>query len=360
MRKLGQDKYISDNFKFSKQSIEHNVLDEHFFQEVLERNDGIKEALDSYKDEYQQFPELQQDLFSSLFRYRPKLKDTGEMDSDYVLNREVMNKIMDSHKYKELRPTTKTNEIHSTLGTQVLSEKSVDVIKDLMKEMPQEIQGLQDAQDKLQEAMQRQQQQQGQSGKEGSEDGDGEKVESDKFMSLKEAQKKLKEAKNKFNKKFQDKNMDNKFKKMMEKATEKVKETSNMIKDWGLESEPGFQKMDYQEQMKLIDKLRNSSKLKKIAKLAGRLKNVALKEQREKVKVGMDEVYDLEKGNRLRQVLSSELMKLNHHATKTLFKKDFVSHNLTQYKLRGKQKKAKGPIVMAIDESMSMAGEAEV
>ena len=51
---------------------------------------------------------------------------------------------------------------------------------------------------------------------------------------------------------------------MMDKAVEQTVDTSDMISNWGLEGDHHFMRKPYQEKMKVLKKLKDSSKLKKI------------------------------------------------------------------------------------------------
>jgi uncharacterized protein with von Willebrand factor type A (vWA) domain len=108
--------------------------------------------------------------------------------------------------------------------------------------------------------------------------------------------------------------------------------------------------------MELLNKLRSSSKLQQIARLAGRYRRLALQTRREKVKRGMDEQHSITQGKDLGRLIPSEWMRLKHPLTKKMFKADFIEGKTLMYEIRGKEKKAKGPIICCIDESGSMSG----
>ena len=258
-----------------------------------------------------------------------------------------MQEVVKAPKYRELRAITRLNQINSTVGTEVLGDEAHQLIKKL-KEQQENLQEMLDA-----EAAANKAGQQGQSkGSQGEQGGDGKKEgKSSKEWTIKEAQKELEEAKKKFNKSMKKKEVQQAVHKILDKVHNQVIETSDMISNWGLDGDDTFIRMGYHEKMELLKKLRDSSKLKRIAELAGRFKRIATQRQREKVRKGMDEIYDISQGNEIGKLIPSELMKLRHPATKLLFFKDFAEKKLLQYDLRGKEKKQRGAIVACIDDS---------
>ena len=194
---------------------------------------------------------------------------------------------------------------------------------------------------------------------EGEGEGDGEGKSSEK-LTLKEAQKKLEDARKELQKSMKKKEVQSKINKALDTTKESIKETSDMIENWGLGGDDSFTRMPYHEKMEMLKQLRENSKLKKIAELAGRFKRIAIQRQHEKVKKGMDEIYDLSLGKDIGRIIISEMMRLKHPVARKLFYKDYVEGKLLQYELNGKEKKVKGAIVVCIDNSGSMSGDPEV
>jgi len=257
-----------------------------------------------------------------------------------------MGDVMESPKYKELRAHTRLDDINSTLGTEVLGDEAHELIKQL-KEQMEKLKELMDAEG---EAGDEEGEGEGEGKGEGEGNGPGRNGEK---MTMSEAQKKLEEAKKAFKESMKKKEVKQKVNRMLDKTQQHLTETSDMIQNWGLGGDDTFTSMPYHEKMELLKRLRDSQKLKKIAELAGRFKRIATNRQREKVKKGTDEIYDLSLGNELNRIIPAELMKLRHPSTKKQFYKDFSEGKLLQYELRGKEKKQKGAIVVCIDEDFA-------
>jgi len=112
---------------------------------------------------------------------------------------------------------------------------------------------------------------------------------------------------------------------------------------------------DNTKRMELAQKLRENDKLKKVLKLAGRLRRSVERKSQSKV-AGCEEVVDIERGKDLSRILPSELSKLSHPIYKKMFLRDYIEGRCLQYRLVGSEPMDRGPIVVLLDESGSMDG----
>lgn len=110
----------------------------------------------------------------------------------------------------------------------------------------------------------------------------------------------------------------------------------------------------------LAARLRESSRLRQIAKLAGRFKRIASAKRRSRVKHGADEVVEIETGDSLDRLLPLELSLLVHPSTKVLAMRNLLERSCLQYRLEGTETLGKGPLVCAVDKSGSMDGPKDV
>jgi uncharacterized protein with von Willebrand factor type A (vWA) domain len=110
----------------------------------------------------------------------------------------------------------------------------------------------------------------------------------------------------------------------------------------------------------LAARLRDSSRLRAIAKLAGRFKRIASAKRRSRVHHGADEIVDVEQGADLGRLLPLELALLVHPSTKLLAMRNLLEQSCLQYRLEGTETLGKGPLVVCIDKSGSMEGEKDV
>ena len=90
------------------------------------------------------------------------------------------------------------------------------------------------------------------------------------------------------------------------------------------------------------------------------MSRMAFAEQMRKTDYAHEEIYDIETGNDLSRMLVTEMLKLTDPLLKLEFYRRFFENGLVQYKLRGREKLAKGGIVFCDDGSGSMKGAPEI
>jgi len=356
MRKFKQkDRRLNKDVKFEKLSVEYHKFNIRDFQEALKASGKMEKTYHEGKEIYPAWGELHQDLWDALYKYQPYIFEQDKMDIRYLLNAEVMKAVMESPHFKEMRQLTKLDLMGTTIGSEAMSEdvkKLVEELKDQFQEAMNELQEAQDAADAAEADLE------AEGGEDSDKEGDG-KSKEEKEWTLQEAQKRLEEAKKKMGK-VVDKKARTKINRFTNAATAKTRETKDMITAWGLEQSDSFIQSGYQEKMQLLDRLRNNPKLKRIAELAGRYKRMAFAMQKQQIKHGTDAIHNVVLGDDLGRLLPSESMKLNHPLLKKLFKKALLEKQVLQYEYKGKEKIAKGAIIVCVDSSGSMSGVPEV
>ncbi len=128
---------------------------------------------------------------------------------------------------------------------------------------------------------------------------------------------------------------------------------------WGDGNGFGSKGISSEQKIQLAKRVAQNKKLQEIAKLAGRMKLLAARKQRTKTKELATEIYSVTTGNDLAHLVPSELVKLVVPELKPLFLKGYCEKSLLQYKLKSKEKQGRGPIVVCLDSSGSMAGAKE-
>lgn len=350
MRKFtSKDRRLNKDVKFEKLSVEYNKFNVDDFQAALRASGKMEKTYHEGKEIYPAWGELHQDLWDALYKYAPYVFDQDKMDMRYLLNAEVMKALMESPHYKELRQLTQLDLMGTTIGSEAMSEdvkKLVEELKDAFQDALGELQAAQDAADAAEEAAEAEE------GEEGDQEGNPSDKPSkkDKEWTLKEAQKRLEEAKKKMGQ-VVDKKAKGKINRFTNAATAKTRETKDMITAWGLEQSDSFIQSGYQEKMQLLDRLRNNPKLKRIAELAGRYKRMAFAMQKQQIKHGTDSIHNVILGDDIGRLLPSESMKLKIPILKKLFKIALLEKKVLQYEYKGKEKIAKGAIVICVDSS---------
>ena len=338
---LSNRKKVTDDIQNSEYAIRHDKFDLEAFEKTLGQSKVLTENRRTGKVDYSQFGELLQDTFSALFKYNPDLLKDYMMKPEFLLNREIMKQVFEAPKYKELRALTRLDEVNATIGTEILS----DELKEFVKKLKEQQEALQ----KMMDAMEKEAQAASAEKTDGDEEEEGGTIKASKRMSLEEAKKRLEEARKDFKDSVEKKEFQQDVHGIVSQAQNVTQETNDFIEAWGLGSDSNYSKRSYKEKMELLHRLRNSPKLRMIAKLAGRYKKIAMQRQHQKIKKGTNEIYSIKQGKDLGKILPSELMKLSDPVTEILFFKDYVEGKTLQYETRSKAKQVKGPIVVAMD-----------
>jgi len=106
-----------------------------------------------------------------------------------------------------------------------------------------------------------------------------------------------------------------------------------------------------------FQRIRNSQRLRAIMANAGRYRRLAQAKQRQKTRHGQDDVVGVELGNDLGRLLPAELAALTDPDLELDALRRYLERGLMQRDYRGIETKAKGPIVVVVDESGSMNGD---
>ncbi len=106
--------------------------------------------------------------------------------------------------------------------------------------------------------------------------------------------------------------------------------------------------------VELAKRVRSSAKLKKIVELAGRLTMTARQKRAARTEYARSEVAGVEQTGEIARLLPSELVSLADPALETTLYRRLHERAALGYKVTGKERSAKGPIVICIDQSGSM------
>lgn len=102
--------------------------------------------------------------------------------------------------------------------------------------------------------------------------------------------------------------------------------------------------------------LAKQPKLRKIAEIAGRLRLRARAKQRTKTKYSPESIVDVTIGGELERLLPAELSQLVMPDTEALLMRKLLEREALQYELEGEEELDRGPVILAVDGSGSMAG----
>ena len=113
-------------------------------------------------------------------------------------------------------------------------------------------------------------------------------------------------------------------------------------------------KVSYENKIDFYKQFTSNDQLLKIAKQVGRMKE-AINQASKKVSPKGCAIVDVEMGNNLKKITTTERMKLSNHSTKLDFYNRYVQKGLMQY-YSEETELDRGPMVIAVDISGSMSG----
>ena len=349
----------------TKNTVRHDKWDREDYNRLLAEMAELGASEDRLTDVVETGSSMMADTYFSLVKSVPKVKPEQEVRPSYLINRAVMGEAMDLKEHEALRMYSVNDEVAAGLAC-VTMEPELEVIYDKLK---QEQKLAQELEQQLQQMAGMQQ-----------EDADLDQMikdamsgESDngEAQDFQQQQAKIKEAMERLQQQIDQNTQElqsrlesaapfikQQMKDAIKKASEQAEDMEAMTLTWGLD--PGaFHKLPARERIELAQRM-NNEKFRRIARLFGPMSRMAFAEQKRKTQHSRDEVYDVELGGDLANVLPTELLAMEDEVLEYDFFRRYVEQGLLQYKLRGTEKIAKGGIIFNEDGSGSMGGDREI
>jgi uncharacterized protein with von Willebrand factor type A (vWA) domain len=138
-----------------------------------------------------------------------------------------------------------------------------------------------------------------------------------------------------------------------------LEDTAEQSDSWSVQLGTG-QRSSPGAQLELGKRLANNQKLRKLAHMVGRMRETALALRQKMFERADAEMYEISSGAELSRLLPSELLALRHPVLRRDFARRFLDGELLQYALRAREEKGKGPLIVCLDGSSSMAGDKEI
>ena len=315
-------------------TINLDSYDKAAFNWVKKESPGLQKLEESGASKNVAFPHLMEDVYGSLYKYDPLIKE--EIEPGFTPNKKIMEQLMQMREYNELREFTCLQEFESAVGVQSFSEQ---LIQNLPEEVKQRMDDLAKAQEAYNNLLE-------------SENPSPKQIIGTK-QTLQEYAKATEEIMS--STEFE---LHKIIREAIQKGAEEAKEMSQFLNAFG--TEPGQPcTLPMEEKVKMAQKIKDNPTLKKIAQIAGRFQRLALHYQSTKTKHGVDEIVDITTGNDLNRIVPTELVLMDDPDLDILFYQKYSERKLLQFEMQGKETKGKGPIIICIDNSGSMAGERE-
>jgi uncharacterized protein with von Willebrand factor type A (vWA) domain len=346
--------------------IESDAYDRRVYGHLRSESSSLRELEQAGATFLPHFGSLLQDIFCLLFKYNIIFLDEAQVLPSALLNNNFLHALRQGGQYEILREQTLLNEAHAGLSTLLLGERILHLIREEKFLNRRDMRDLWDIQkqeeivnEKLQEfenaetipeeelsdegkkALQRAKERMG-----------GEVQGAEALLKHKAAQLKedLKEIETRATNRLQAEAI--KVAQQLEDASEEAETWGNAL-GTGERSPPG-------QKLELGKRLAGNEKLKKLARMVGRMKFHALALRKKVFERSSEEVLEVERGDSIHRLLPHEMLTLHHSVLRKDFYRRYLDQELLQYSLRGVEEKGKGPMVVCLDGSSSMAGDKEI
>ncbi len=377
-------------------AIKHFEVDRDLYQEIYENSPIIQKSVQKGTSEYLPYDKLNEDIFMSLFKYKPEVRPASQMKRSTRFNNELIKRLVDTPEYRRLRQSCKLDMLTSAMGTEIIGRKAVEIIHEEKEKVEQANQAAQQAgqgqgtpgsagqgsgSNPFDKANQLAQQEQfiddlvekienlndiiEQMKQQGIDTSDMENQLQQANLDLETATQIANQLADELEELIEDGDMDDIMDDMVREvsnafreADEVVSEIRETIDQWGLNPGEGV-RVNFNDKREAIERIRRSPKLKEMSDLIGRFVDTAIQDQKQKTKDGATSIKSVKTGNRIESVLPSEKMKLVNQTTKMDFYRAYNQKQLLQYELESTNKKKRGPMIVCVDTSGSMEGTRE-
>lgn len=373
---------LKKTLRYSFNSIKCWITDIEDYEDVLMASPVMQQTLEKGEALLPTFKYLQQDLFLSLRKYKPEVVPESEMHMSTRLNRAIMGELVNTPEFIQLRRSCRMDNFLSGWGAEILCQEALKIIEDYI----QKIKDLQQKRDALDDLMEKEEQiddlvatneeleelleellKQAAAGVPGAAEqaaaiqqqieANQQSISQTKAMANAIAENQCDDLIDANDDDLQE--MTRVMGKAMDMATNQVQQVSQLCDTWGIGSGPECQ-VSFQNKKGALEQIRRSPKLKKLTDLIGRFKESAITEQKKKAKNGAVELSSVTVGDKVQDILPSELMTLTHKATKPDFYRRQSEKGLLVYSKEAHKQKNKGPIIVCVDTSGSMNGDEEI
>jgi len=291
------------------------------FGEIRKQSKRLREVAQEAK-ELPTGATLPQDIYNALYKFEPPWND--KMAEEFRINRAVLEQLVELPEFQGLHATTQLDVTGSAVAVPALADAAFTILREKQEEYEERKKALNEARENAKQNPSPETERQEQ-----------------------EAQEKMEQT---------ERAMRTALREGVRSAQKQVDDTNNALSMmWG--DDPGAEgDAALGDKLKLAEELASNPKLRQIAEILGRIKLIAKRVQREKLRQESAEYSDVVLGNEIARMLPTEAAKLRHPLLKKDWMRRYVERSLMEYDLQEKKPIGRGPIVACIDESGSMAG----
>jgi uncharacterized protein with von Willebrand factor type A (vWA) domain len=317
---------------------------------LIELTDAQREEAESYV----RWDNLFSDTFRALHTLDgPEVKPSDEIKPSCELNKRIMQQVIGSDKFQSLRPDTRHDEIASAFTAINLADSLEESLTGELTEMVLRTQEMKEQEDQAESA-----QEQLEALRDAVREQGGQATQEQKDAMKQAAQQKsnarqeIAQQQSQQQQQGMGANVIDAIDKAVDDAADAADAISNLPG-----TEPGTgQKLTPDEMIELAEKWKQNPQMQEIAKMLGRMQRDLRYRRTNRIVGGREEIIDVKLGSDLPLLLPHEKMKLRHPLLRRDFMRRFYEDSLLQYETQGYAEAGRGPIIVCIDGSGSMAG----
>lgn len=347
--------------------IESDAYDRRVFGALRAEAPSLKAVEEAGATFLPHFDSLLQDLFCVLFKANVVRRQERELLPSALFNRTFLMALTQGELYPILREMTLLDEAKSGLCTLLLGESLIALLKSEKLLTRREMLDLWDikkqeeivteTQAEFTEAEKLREERAGDKDRQKIIEGAKERIEGE--MDGAEALLRRKAAQVAEELKQKESQASQRFQAEAIKAAQQLEEAAEEAEQWGTSLGSGYRSPPGQK-LELGKRLAGNEKLKKLSRMIGRMKFHATSLRKKIFERASEEILEVERGDAVNRLLPPELLTLTHPLLRKDFQRRLLDQELLQYSLRGVEEKGKGPMVVCLDGSSSMAGDKEI
>ncbi|MBI4524293.1 MAG: VWA domain-containing protein [Deltaproteobacteria bacterium] len=312
------------------------------------------------------FSSLLQDIFCLLFKNILVFRKEQEVLPSASFNRILLNALNQGDLYRVLRELTLLDEARAGLATLLLGEALLSLIKSEKALTRRDMLDLWDVKkqeeifgDKLEQAANAEKLAEEEPSKTGDKNFQEAKERLESELNGAEALLRQKVQRLKDDLSQSETRTASRFQGQAIQVARQLEDAAQDAENWSLTLGTGYRSPPGQK-LELGKRLAGNEKLKKLAQMVGRMKFHALALRKKIFERSSEEILEIERGDSIHRLLPHELVTIHHPVMRKDFRRRLLDQELLQYSLRGVEEKGKGPMVVCLDGSSSMAGEKEI
>jgi uncharacterized protein with von Willebrand factor type A (vWA) domain len=336
--------------------VESDAYDRSAFAALVADSPSLAALLEAGGALVPHFRPLLEDVFCLLFKLEPRFRPEGDVASAAVLNRVLLDAFRDHPLLEHLRTETQLDETRAGLGTVLIGEEVLALIREERLLPRGDLLDLWDL-DRQEDALRSRAAEAANVARIAA--GDAAREDAEHAADVAEAR--LRQKKRLLEERLRE--MPARARGALPAAaaglSRQLAEATAESESWGT-GLGGTGRTSPGRKIELGRRLATNPKLRKLAAVLGRMREHALALRRRPFERASEEVFDVRLGRDVERLLPPELLALHHPVLRRDFARRLVEGELLTYALRGPDERGRGPMIVCLDGSGSMAGEKEI